>query len=91
MSTYSNQFQPSNRSMVAGNLNPQNQQMIDMFYAKIDKQKNEMGIANRNAVLRGAQTERKVDKSMDPDHLKKKKTPSSYKSNNSHHSLKSPF
>jgi len=34
--------------------------MIDMFYAKIDQQKNQMGIANRNAVLRGANTERKV-------------------------------
>lgn len=51
-----------------------------------------MGIANRNAVLRGAKTERKENTEIqNMAHLKKKKTPSSYKSNNSHHSIKSPF
>jgi hypothetical protein len=64
--------------------------MIDMFYARIDEQKTKLGIAKRNAVIRGAATER----DMLPEnnsHLKKKKAPSSYKSNNSHHSVKSPF
>ena len=54
-----------------------------MFYARIDQQKTKLGIANRNVVLRGAKTEHKVTptEKKNISHLKKKKAPSSYKSN----------